>query len=67
MTTGEVVLWWVVAVAVGWAAIWQIRGAITATVALAIEVTIAVADIYAFHRMKKKDERRSLRPDAPKE
>ena len=67
MTTGEVVFWWVAAVAVGWAAIWQIRGAMIATVALAIEGTIAVAHIYGFHRMKKSDERRSPAPDAPKE
>jgi hypothetical protein len=62
MTTGEVVFWWVAAVAVGWAAIWQIRGAMIATVALAIEGTIAVAHIYGFHRRSDRHAPASARP-----
>ena len=65
MTGREIVFWWVVAMALGWAAIWQIRGATVATVALGIEATIAVAEIFAFHRHEKKDERRSTPSDAP--
>jgi uncharacterized membrane protein YcjF (UPF0283 family) len=67
MSGREVVLWFVVAVAVGWGAVWQLWGATIATVAVAVEVAMLAAEIFGFHHLRKRDERRSSPPDAPKE
>lgn len=67
MTGREIVLWCVVAVAVGWVAVWQLWGATIATVAVGVEFAILAAEIFGFRHLRKRDERRSAPPDAANE